>query len=121
MQTVREVVDVVWPEEREPVQHLQTVIPFLSSEVDVFVQQLPRPDQREGTGCELWRPSDGMHSLVGAHHSRTRGLFGGGAHDRRDDQDWRVGMTVADRVKEAVERGDEGAFAHRIGIDDVDA
>ena len=58
---------------------------------------------------------------VGVHAGGTGVVLRHRARDRRDHHERDVGVAVPHLVEEAVDGGHEGALAHRVGVDDVDA
>ena len=119
MQAVGEVGEVVGTEQREPVDEMQVR------------RRRPRRDDLgrrvPGSGATSARrrraPSTARQrrTVPSSRGGSARDGLRRRAEDRRRERSRRRRMTVADRVEEAVHRGTEGALAHGVAVDDVDA
>ena len=74
-----------------------------------------------GRGARIWwlrRRTRHRPRAPGEHLGPCRAPY---AFPEREDGDRRGRVPVADRVEEAVDRRDERALAHRVGVHEVDA
>src|SRR5437588_6781790 len=101
MEAVRQIADVAFAEELSSVEEMELgIADLLTSFDDIGDEPADAPDGERAVRQLSRAVEDGRRPV--ADDRRTRVIFAGGVDDRRDDEQRRVRVAVAQGVEEAV-------------------